>query len=424
MKDSNRSENKIQTHKFVPRQLDVIVKQNIEGTQIIFPWNEPVNMASYIRNGYLYVVFDKYIPVKIKILNEYIDKKVIAHDLVDNFYSYKVGSDSLVVAFKLMGKKNGNLYTAYKDKNSIIIKTFAQKVRSRSIDFVSKPFEEPTPVIEFYIDNLDVGKLISFVDPLSKDKITVLTTNSYQYGIKEYFNFVDLDVLPSIQGVAILEKYNELLFHKNSTLFWISSKNGLNISSKYGSSVMNSIFQTPGFTKLKEFENKDGILAIKPYRKELGDYIKSKESIQKQIYNSSIDKEYNYRINMALLNLANGYYPETNAQLKFSYINNPLLNDKYDFLLVYAVSYFMNNRFDKSEKLINQIDISSVPIKNLKEVRFWNDIINLSNNNIERLSGNILILKGMQLYSNSILDYHEPGIAGISSFLRCLVDRL
>ncbi|MSO13222.1 tetratricopeptide repeat protein [Rickettsiales endosymbiont of Trichoplax sp. H2] len=387
----DNSKSKIKTHKFIPKRLDVVVNQNIENTKIIFPWDETVNIASYIKNDYLYVIFDKYVPVNVKILNEYVNKHVIDHALVDDFYHYKIGDDSLAIVFKLVEKKiNHQYFLVYKDMNSFIIKIFPQKVKSKIINFVSKPFEEPTSKIEFDIENLKTGKIISFIDPLNKGKITVLTTNSYQYGIKNEFTFVDLDVLPSIQGVAISEKSSELLFNKNDNLFWITSKNGLNISSKYGSSLINSIFQTPGFTKLKKFKSEDCILCIKPYRKGLEEYINDQKLIQSEIYNSSVDEKYNFRINLALLNLANGYYPESTSQLKFSIYNNPLLANKYDFLLAYAVSNVMSNRFDKAYELISKIDISSVPTKNLKEVRFWNDIINLLNNKPQKISGSLI----------------------------------
>ena len=387
----NNSKSKIQTHKFIPKKLDIVVNQNIENTKITFPWSEPVNMASYIRNDYLYVIFDKYVPVNIKVLNEYINQQVVDHALIDDFYNYKIGANSIAIVFKLVKKKIGHQYClVYKDMNSLVIKMFPQKVKSKAINFVSKPFEEPTPIIEFDIENLSTGKIISFIDPLSKDKVTVLATGSYQYGIKNEFTFVDLDVLPSIQGVAILEKSSELLFHKNDNLFWITSKNALNISSKYGASLMNSIFQTPGFTKLKEFENEDCILCIKPYRTDLAGYINNQRLIQRQVYNSSVDEKYNFIINLALLDLANGYYPEANSQLNLSLYNNPLLANKYDFLLAYAVSSLMNNEFTKADELISKIDISSVPTKNLNEVRFWSDIINLINNKPKKISGSLI----------------------------------
>jgi len=78
---------KAKVHKFVQKRLDVIAEQSIESTKITFPWDEAVNMASYIKNNHLYVIFDKKIPVNIKLLNSYNNKSIIEHALIDNFYT-------------------------------------------------------------------------------------------------------------------------------------------------------------------------------------------------------------------------------------------------------------------------------------------------------------------------------------------------
>ncbi len=404
---------KAKVHKFIQKRLDVIAEQSIESTKITFPWDEAVNMASYIKNDHLYVIFDKKIPVNVKLLNSYVNKSIIEHALIDNFYTYDIGKDITCIVFKLVeGNKSNNsnrYFLVYKDHNSVIIKIFPQKIKPKIIDFVSKPFGVPTAKMEFDIENLGEAKIISFIDPMNGEKTTVLAMKNYQYIIKNDFYFVDFDIMSTIQGIAISEKSDGLVFNKNNNLFWIASKLGLNLSSKYNSSIGNSIFQTPGFSRLDEFKDNNGIVALKPYEKDFGGYVETANSLQKDIYSSSIDSLYNFRINLALLNLANGFYPESKTQLKYAMINNLLLKNKFDFLLVYAASAFMNGDYKYAEKVINEIDISSVPTKNLEEVRFWQDIINLSNEKDRNLNNSLIevfsksnatFLKG---YSDNIL---------------------
>ena len=75
--------------------------------------------------------------------------------------------------------------------------------------------------------------------------------------------------------------------------------------------------------------------------------------------------------------MANGFYPESKAQLRYAIINNSLLKNKFDFLLIYAASEFMNGNYKYAEEIINKIDISSVPTKNLGEIRFF--VISIDN---------------------------------------------
>ena len=383
---------KAKVHKFVQKKLNVVAEQSIESTKITFPWDEAVNMASYVKNNHLYVIFDKKIPVNVKLLNNYINKDVIEHDLIDNFYTYDIAKDTTCIVFKLIERndKNKGYFLVYKDHNSMVIKIFPQKVKSKIIDFVSKPFDIPTAKIEFNIENLGEAKTISFVDPINGDKTTVLAIKNYQYIIKNDFYFVDLDIMSTVQGIAISEKSDGLVFNKNNNLFWITSKLGFNLSSKYNSSAGNSIFQTPGFSRLDEFKNNNGILTLKPYKKDFGEYIATAKVLQKDIYNSSVDTQYKFRINLALLDLANGFYPESKTQLQYAKINNSLLKNKFDFLLIYAASEFMNSNYEYAEDIINKIDISSVPTKNLEEVRFWQDIISLSNKKDRNLNNTLI----------------------------------
>ena len=401
---------KVKVHKFVQKRLDVVAEQSIESTKITFPWDEAVNMASYIKNNHLYVIFDKKIPVNVKLLNNYINQNVVEHALIDNFYTYDIGKDTTCIVFKLIekNKQNNKYFLVYKDHNSVIIKIFPQKIKPKIINFVSKPFDVSTAKIEFDIENLGEAKIISFIDPMNGDKTTVLAIKNYQYTIKNDFYFVDLDIISTVQGIAISEKSDGLVFNKNNNLFWIISKSGLNLSSKYNSSIGNSIFQTPGFSRLDEFKDNDGILTLKPYKKDFGKYVETAKILQKEIYSSSVDSQYKLRINLALLNLANGFYPESKAQLRYAIINNSLLKNKFDFLLIYAASEFMNGNYKYAEEIINKIDISSVPTKNLGEIRFWQDIINLSNEKDRNLNSSLV-----EIFSKSndtFLNYYSDNI--------------
>jgi hypothetical protein len=382
---------KVKTPKPVQNKLDIIAEQNIENTNIIFPWAEPVNMASYIKNEHLYVIFDKKIPTTVKLLNNYINSQVVEHALIDNFYVYDIGKESTCLVFKLIGKNIDRKYiSVFKDHNSVEIKISSQKVQQKIINFLSKPFEIPTATIEFSTQKLGESKIISFIDPINGDKTTILAVKNYQYSIKNYFSYVDLDIMSTVQGIAIAEKSDGLIFNKDNNLFWIISKYGLNISSKYNSSDGNSIYHASGFSRLPEFENSDGILTLKPYEKDFKNYVEAEKILKKKVYDSSIDEQYKFRINLALLNLANGFYPEADTYLKYSYINNPLLKNKFDFLLICAVSTYMKGDYKKADNIINRIDLSTVPVKNLNEVRLWQDIISLPNEKDSNLSNNLI----------------------------------
>ena len=329
------------------------------------------------------VIFDKKSSIKIDMLNDFMDKVVTTHPIVEDYLVPNIGDKASCIMLKLDGKTNAdNHFLLSKRDHSIDLSISDYNIKTTNIDIISRPFDVVTPRLEFNIENLKNTSLISFVDPIVGDKIHVLATNNVQYNIENAHSFIDLDIMKSIQGIVIREKSDNLQLNKSDVLFWITSKSGLNISSKYGVQKDINFFQKPGFFRLQQFQSKSGILTLKPCVKILAQLKKIETALQKQLYDSSQDDEYNIRTNLALLYLANDYLPEATAHLEYSYnFSSPLLRKKYDFLLLYAVAKFMEGHFQNARKIVDLIDISSVPIRHIEEVKFWQNIISISNNN-------------------------------------------
>ena len=371
--------------------LDITIQQNINKTLVTFPWQEPVGVALYKSSGYLWVIFDKKSSIKINILNDFTDNAVIQHPIVESYIVPDIGSKASCIMLKLSKEKNENSnFLLSKTNNSINLNITNNDIKTTNIDVISKPFGIVNQRIEFNIENLKNTNIVSFIDPIVKDKVHVLTINEIQYNVKNKHIFIDLDVMKSMQGIVIREKSDGLQINKDNLLLWVSSKSGLNISPKYVASKDTNIAQKARFYRLQQFSNKLGIVTLKPYAVTLARLKEIEETLRAQIYKSTRDEAYNIRINLALLYLANNYLPEASAYLKYTYdFYLPLLKG-YDFLLLYAVSKLMENEYQDAERIINLIDISSVPIKYMEEIRFWQNIINISNNNLVYLKSEFI----------------------------------
>ena len=362
--------------------LDITIQQNINKTLVTFPWQEPAGIAVYKSSGYLWVIFDKKSSIKVNILNDFIDNTVIKHPIVQDYIVPDIGDKASCIMLKLSkGKNENNNFLLSKTNNSIDLSITDDDIKVANIDVISRPFDMLNQRIEFNIENLENTSIVSFIDPIVKDKVHVLTTNKLQYNVGNEYIFVDLDIMKSIQGIVIREKSDGLQIHKNNLLFWITSKSGLNISPKYTSSKDINFLQKSRL--YKQFASKSGTVTLKPYVMTLAQFKEIEETLKTQLYASFRDEEHNVRINLALLYLANNYLPEAAAHLEYAYnfVDTSLLNVRYDLLLLYAVAKFMENQFQEAEKIINLIDIPLVPVKHMKEIWFWQRIINISNDN-------------------------------------------
>ena len=384
--DKIRKEKPVLKEESIPN-LDITIQQNANRTLITFPWKKPVGVTVYESSNYLWVIFDKKSSIKVDILNDFIENAVITHPVVENYIIPNIGDKASCIMLKLNKKTDENKNFLISKRNNFIDLSIGKyKAKVNNIDVMPKPFDI-NQKIEFNIENLKNTSIVSFIDPIVGNKMSMLTINDLQYNIENNYIFTDLDIIKSMQGIVIREKSDNLQMNKNNSSFWITSKSGLNISAKYASSKGTESFQSPQFYRFQQFQGKSGIVTLEPYVRILAQFNKIERKLQKQLYSSSIDEECNIRMNLALLYLANGYLPEATAHLEYSYkFYSPLFRDNYDFLLLYAVAKFMENKFQEAQKIISLIDISSVPVGNIEEVQFWQSMINISNNNSVYLS--------------------------------------
>ena len=372
--------NKVSVSKKDIPNLDVTIHQNINKTLITFPWKEPVGVAVYESSNYLWVIFDKKGSIKINILNNFVDDVTITHPIVENYIVPDIGNQASCIMLKLSKRNdNGNNFLLSKSGNNIDLSITNDDAKTTNISITSKLLNIINQRIEFNIENLKNTGIVSFADPIIGDKVDVLTINDMQYNIENDHLFIDFDVIKSMQGIVIREKSDNLQINKDDLALWITSKTGLNISSKNTSLKGISFFQKSRFDRLSQFVNEFGIVTLKPYVKTLPQFQQIEEALRKQLYNSPQSEEYNIRMNLALLYLANDYLPEATAHLEYAYSLDISLKENYDFLLLYAVAKFMEDKFKDAQEIIDLIDISLVPVKYTEEIEFWKNIIYISN---------------------------------------------
>jgi hypothetical protein len=385
---ANDLQNNHASHKetiYKNEKLNVTVNQNITNTSISIPWKETVSSTVYLRGNFLYVIFNKKAVFNVDIINDFIDKKILDHPIVSNFSVIDLNNDLSCMIFKLEGDNIDNKFISVtKHNHAYNINLQNKQFTYESINIESKPFDASSPKVEFDIEKLKNTEIAEFIDPIAGDKIKILLHNGTQYKIKSNYYFIDFDILKSAYGIVIREKSDSLNIYKDNVIISIDSKYGLNISSKYSSSNSISFFQKKGFLKLPRFKNNNKsshILDIEPYVMETNEFINYENILSKEIYKGSSSEEYNLRINLGMLYLANNYIPEALSHIKYAYkFNNPLLINRYDFRLLLAATLFMNNQFDAAHDISKNIDVSTVPSSNIKEVRFWQEIIQTSSN--------------------------------------------
>ena len=363
--------------------LKISVEQNLDNTIIYFPWKENVKASIFQRNNNLWVVFDKKKEIKFTIYNSVKEVSSVEHAIVSDIsqITTPLENTATILAIKLENLDNTeNYFRVYKNNKEWSIEISNQYLGLKDLEKIaihSHPFEIPSPRIELLTNEADLN-IISFFDPYVGDKISAVPISNIQKLVPYNHGFVDLNIFKSIQGAAIQHKSDGLKITSDNYFIVINNKDGLNISSKFGAISTLSLFQKPAFVKYKNFESKQALLGLMPYVLHIRKFQKIENIWKNKVIKSLPNQEYNTRINLAMLYLANGFYKEAKDQMRLAVLyDNPLLRDNYAVLLLSAAIEFMLEDYANAYRFIDKIELPLVPISNLEEVKLWKAIISM-----------------------------------------------
>ena len=204
---------------------DIISTQSIpvryKVSSLSFSWNEPVNLAVFKRNGHLWVVFDQKQNLNIDELS--LAAAPLAKNLVQIGHSkgtiLRMTPDE---SANISVRKEGflwivDLYTRESIQNTIDLPVLVQT------NSVNEPY--------LFVPTALSGNILSFVDPDIGDNVIVTPTSEISKGITIPYRYIDLEIIPSIQGLTIIPMSNDLIFNRGNTGISITALNrGLNIS--------------------------------------------------------------------------------------------------------------------------------------------------------------------------------------------------
>ena len=210
---------------------------DVEKDEIVslrFVWNTPVNMASFVRNGKIWVVFDHQNKFDIDVL------KAEAGAMAKEIY-YLFHPDGAIIVIE---PEDGVKYAVRKEGLLWILDLYKGKPPAFKVNnyTIFTQFDSLKNSYLF-IPIQDAGKVMSFMDPELGDIITVSTTSVLGQGIDATYRYVDFDVLRSLQGVAFVFNNSDIVLNRgNSGITLKAIGRGLNISDDLSSLKRNKFF--------------------------------------------------------------------------------------------------------------------------------------------------------------------------------------
>ena len=334
-------------------------EENIEKDDIVslrFVWNNPVNMATFTRNGKIWMVFDHQNKFDIGVLT------AEAKHMAKRIYSLSHPEGAVVVIEPAEGVKHAlrkegllwrlDLYTgtppAFKIKNYTIFTQF---------DSLNNSY--------LFIPTQSAGNVMSFMDPEDGDIITVSTTSVLGQGVDAPYKYVDFEVLQSSQGLAFVLNNSDIVLNRgNSGITLKAIGRGLNISENL-SNLKRNQFVSSGS---KMMEDKMFDLQIPTSLSKLG-FNQVTEKFKNQIMMAKQSEKNIIRINLAQYLIYNGLGTDALFILnQMKKLNIP--EAKTDrFYALSGVANFLARRYDES---ISDFSQGKIPLSD--EGVFWRTI--------------------------------------------------
>lgn len=181
-----------------------------------FNWPEEVGSAVYRRAGYVWILFDK--PARIR--NEIVDKSVLGTiGLPEQIGAHEVTAMRLVVVPGLEP-------------------TIRQKDNRWVIGFVERSME-PDIAVSIYpiLDNKEnailrirangLSKAVKFIDPDVGDQISIVPVTLPGLGVNGARHYPEFSMLPTVQGVVVVPRVNDLALQADDRGLFITRNGGL-----------------------------------------------------------------------------------------------------------------------------------------------------------------------------------------------------
>ena len=332
---------------------NVVVKDDI--VSLRFVWNNPVNMASFTRNGKIWMVFDHQNKFDVNIL------KSEAKHMAKEIYTLPHPAGAIVIIDPMPGVKHAlrkegllwilDLYTGrpplFKIKNYTIFTQF---------DSLKNSY--------LFIPTQSAGNIMSFIDPEIGDIITISTTSQLGNGMDRPYRYPDFDVLESAQGLAFVLNTSDILLNRgNSGITLKAMGRSLNITHNLDALKRNQFVAQKETDESKAFD----LQISEELAKSSLDSVT--EKFKKQIISAPIKEKNNLRLKLAQYLVHNGLGTDA------LYIINQMKKLKLpeaqtdQFYALSGIANFLARRYDNAIE-----DFSKGTLPDTDEGLFWRTI--------------------------------------------------
>lgn len=315
-----------------------------------FPWNIPVNLAVFQRNGYLWIIFDHRQNVDIEELTSLTAK--MADELLQMPHP-----SATVLRLKLKPK----VYPSIRKEGLLWIIDLLKQDTSDTIkdlplytqyDSSKKPY--------LFIPTTAAGNTVTIIDPAIGDIISVSPSSELKSGLKNAYSYPDFELLDSTQGVAMVFKAHDVTLDRSNVGLTIKALNrGLNISANLESLKRHEII-------VRTKENLPSLIADIPQQILKEKFTKAEELLKQDISSAEENEKDKAKMLLAQYYISKGLGTNAlNVLNKMAENKSKEINTEY-YQGLMGIANFLTRRYDQA---IENFSFGHLP--ELNEAIFW-----------------------------------------------------
>lgn len=291
-----------------------------------FDWPESVGAASFRRGDYIWIVFDRRAPLDLAPL------RLQGAPIIDKIEQLPIAGGTVL---RLRTRPDINP-TVRKEGFNWIVDFRKQPMRPREqLPIVAEADRDNGPQLIFPTE--EAGGAVNFPDPEIGDRIRVATYKSPGTGVEGYRRYPEFDILPSAQGVALVQKSDGLLFERNFDGYVLSSPDGLQFSAVSPDAPKTRTGGRLSSRHMFELE--------KWQHREYGDYIQGYQTILGNIVQVPKEKRNDARLELAQFYVAWGRGAEAVGILNAIIHDDKIYGERPEVKSLMGAASFLNRDF-------------------------------------------------------------------------------
>ncbi len=319
-----------------------------KGVKLRFDWDEPVAAAVFRRVGFVWVIFDKASRVDVDALLRAGGNIIRAIDQAQT-------PQGTVLRLATLRDVNPSMS---RDGLSWILEFRKQGIRPTTpIDVNAQP---NSPVgARVFLPVPEPGNPIAITDPMVGDNLVVVPVIPLGHGVAEAYEYPQLALLPTAQGVVVRAKIDDLRVRPLRQGIELTSASQLALTP-----VSDDVAAGARLAALRPLEK---LLELDKWEvKDLAKFYKRKQELQTDLAASRGAQREVKRMNMVRFYYANGFHAEALGILSRLQASNPEIADDAEFRLIRGgVNYFLGRLSDAAT------DLSHASLDNNDEANFW-----------------------------------------------------